>query len=443
VPPIRLLLAAVALMAGGEGAARQAAAQSPDSATVIDRIVAVVGNRAIVATQVEERAFAELQKDLPSDPKERATILKAVLDAMIDEELVIQEAQRDTAIKVTDEEVTQSVDELFRNARSRYNSEEQFRRDLAGSGFQTLEEWRSYSTDQQRRRFLSDRFWDRLNAQQKLKPIAPTDKEVRECFESNCLRLQSRGEGISFRQIVISPQPSDSAKATARRLADSILASLRGGGDFATAARRFSMDLATRDQGGSLNWIRRGQGWDPKFEEAAFLLKVGQISDPVETAIGFHLIQVERAQPAEIQVRHILIRPAVDSANAEAARQLAEAAYVAIKAGAAFDSVQRVHHDRSDEREATQFPVANLPPAYANAARDVKEGELAPLFQLEDPDPARIKWVILQVTTRIPAGPPRFEDVQDRIRNNLGTILARRRYLEKVRQATHVEVRAL
>ncbi len=427
----------------GAAVAGLATAQQPDTAGVIDRIVAVVGARAIVATQLQERAFAELGQDLPTNPKERDELLKAVLNALIDEELVVQEAQRDTAIKVTDEEVTRSVDELFRNARGRYSSEELFRKDLANAGFQTLEEWRSYSSDQQRRRFLTDRFWDRLNGQQKLKSIAPTDREVKDCFDSNCLRIQTRGEGISFRQIVIGPKPADSAKARARTLADSILAALRAGGDFGVAARRFSMDQGTRDQGGSLNWIRRGQGWDPKFEDAAFSLKVGQISDPVETAFGYHLIQVERAQPAEIQVRHILLRPALDSTNAEDARKAAEVAYLAIKGGAAFDSIQRIHHDKSDEREATQFPIANLPPAYANAVRDLKVGDLAPLFELEDPEPFRAKQVILQVIARIPAGAPRFEDVQDRIRNNLGSVLARRRYLEKMRQATYVEVRTL
>ncbi|MBM4187858.1 MAG: hypothetical protein FJ206_11185 [Gemmatimonadetes bacterium] len=435
---VRSIAVAAVLMASAVGVAT---GQQEDN--TIDRIVAVVGGKAIALSQLQERAYAELGKELPSDVKERDKILKAILESVIDEELVIQEAQRDTAIKVTDEEVTQSVDELFRNARSRYNSEEQFRNDLAGAGFQTLEEWRSYSTDQQRRRFYADRFWERVRGQQLLKSIAPTDKEVRECFDHNCMRLQDRPEALSFTQIVIAPTPPDTAKARAKALADSILVELRKGGDFAIAARRFSMDPGTRDQGGSLNWIRRGQGWDPKFEEAAFSLRVGQISDPVETSFGFHLIQVERAQPAELQVRHILIVPTVDSGSAVKARETAEAAYLAIKNGADFDSVQRVWHDKSDEREANQFPITALPPAYANAVRDVKEGELAPLFQLEAGDPLRAKQVILRVVARIPAGAPRYDDVKDQIRNRLGDILARRRYLDKMRQANYVEVRAL
>ena len=418
------------------------AAQQPDSSNNIDRIVAVVGTKAITKTQLEERVLSETGKELPTDPQERSAVLKAVLNSLVDEELVIQEAVRDTAIKVTDEEVTKSIDELFRNARAKYPSEDQFRKDLAQAGFQTIEEWRSYSSDQQRRRFLSDRFWDQLGAKQKLKALAPTDQEVKQCFDANCMRIPPRGEGISFRQIILAPHPSDSAKATARALADSILVGLRAGGDFAVAAKRFSQDPGTKEQGGSLNWIRRGQGLDPKFEEMAFLLKVGQISDPVETAFGYHLIQVERAQPAELQVRHILIMPAIDSANAAEAKRTAAAVYLAAKNGAAFDSLQRLYHDKSDEKEANLFPIANLPPAYTAALHDVKQGDLAPLFELEQGEANRNRYVVLQLTSRIPAGPPRFEDVRDLIRNRLGNILARRKYLEKMREANHVEVRA-
>jgi parvulin-like peptidyl-prolyl isomerase len=240
----------------------------------------------------------------------------------------------------------------------------------------------------------------------------------------------------------MSPQPSAEAKAAARALADSILGALRGGADFATAARRFSMDPATREQGGSLNWIRRGQGWDPAFEQAAFSLRVGQVSDPVETGFGYHLIQVERAQPAEAQVRHILIMPAIDSTRADSARVLAEEVYRAARAGG-FDSLQRLHHDRSEERETQQFPLDRLPPAYATALQDVEPGQVAPLFRLEAQDPLRAKQVIVLVTDRIPAGDVRFEDVRDQIRSQLGRILSRRRHLETLRRATFVEIRPI
>jgi len=422
-------------------------AQTRDTANALDRIVAVVGTKAILSSQLQERLFTELQgREPPKDPKALRQLLETIRASLIDDELVVQEAQRDTLIKVTDEEVTQSVDELYRNIRGRFNSEEQFRTDLQKAGFQTLEEWRSYSTDQQRRKFLGDRFWQRLGQSQKIKDLPPTDAEVREYFDQNKSSFPARSEGISFHQIIVGPKPTEEAKASALRVADSILVELRKGADFATAARRHSMDPGTKEQGGSLNWIRRGQGYDPKFEEAAFSLRPGQISDPVESSFGYHLIQVERVQPAEVSVRHILLSPAVDSANADSARRVAEAVYVAVKAGASFDSLQRIHHDKVEEREVSQLPLDQLArqaPPYAEALRDVKEGELAPLFRLDSPDPNRAKFAVVQVTRRIPAGETRFEDVRDQIRNRLSTLLGRRRHLDRLRQATFVEVRPL
>jgi peptidyl-prolyl cis-trans isomerase SurA len=418
-------------------------AQEPDS--TIFRIVAVVGNKPILVSEVQERANVELRdQPMPSDPKVRSAFLKTILQRMVDEELVVQAALQDTAIKVTDEEVTQSVDELFRNVRSRYQSEEQFRKDLQATGFQTLEEWRSFTSEQQRRAFLQKQFWARLKGGKQYKPIPPTEAEIREYFERNKASFRPQGEAISFRQIVISPTASDADKAVARAQADSILQELRKGGDFETAARRFSMDPGTREQGGSLNWIRRGQGYDPKFEDAAFFLKPGQISDPVETSFGYHLIQVQRTQPAEVQVRHILIMPVIDSARADSTRKLAEAVYAAIKAGASFDSLQRLYHDKIEEREANQFPLDRLTqsaPAYANAIRDVKAGELVPLFRLDASDPNRTKYAIVQLTARIPAGEVRFEDVRDRLRANLSDELAQRRFLERLRRTTYVDIR--
>ncbi len=267
---------------------------------------------------------------------------------------------------------------------------------------------------------------------------------MRQYFEQNKAAFAQRPEAVSFQQIVIQPKPSDSAKRVARALIDSILGEIRKGADFATAAKRFTMDPASKESGGSLNWIRRGQGLDPRFEAVAFSLRPGVVSDPFETAFGFHIVQVERAQPAEVSARHILIMPVIDSVQADSARILAESIYRALKAGASFDSLQRIHHDKSQEQEADQFPLTDLAQRaapYAEALRDVKEGELAPLFRLESPDPSRSQWAIVRLTRRIPAGEVRFEDVKDQIRANLSRILGRQRQIQALREATYVDIR--
>ncbi|MGE0554142.1 MAG: peptidylprolyl isomerase [Gemmatimonadales bacterium] len=429
------------ILLAGAALAAPASAQGADSAA-IDRIVAVVGNRPILESQVVEQLYAALRgQDLPNQPEVLRSLRKTILSDMIDRELVVQAALKDTAIKVTDDEVTQSVDELYRNVRGRYPSEEAFRRELNKTGFNTLEEWRSHTADLQRREFLWSRFWEQLEARGEIKPIPPTDEEVREEFESKRLTYPKRAEAVSFQQIVLSPRPSEAELAKAKAQADSILVELRNGADFANAARRWSGDPGSKEQGGSIGWIRRGQGLEPAFEEAAFSQRPGQVSNPVETSYGFHLIQVERVQPAEVSVRHILISAGVDSAQADSARLLAESIYRAAKAGASFDSLQRLHHDRGEERDVSQYPLDRLPPGYATALQGVAEGDVAPIFQLEAPDPNRSKYVIVKVTTRVPAGDVRFEDVRDQIRAGLSRQLARQRYLEKMREANFVEIR--
>ena len=140
--------------------------------------------------------------------------------------------------------------------------------------------------------------------------------------------------------MVVAPRPTDAAKSRALALADSILIELRKGADFAVAAKRFSADPGSRERGGELGWARRGL-FVPEFDRVAFSLKIGVISEPVETPFGYHLIQVMRTQPGEIQVRHILIAAEVTAADVDSAEAHAQQVYAAALAGASFDSLQR------------------------------------------------------------------------------------------------------
>ena len=377
-----------------------------DSVVVVDRVVAVVGNRPVLASQVDEELFSRQAQgvQLPTDPKQLEAVRREVVTSIVNEELLVQQASRDTTIQVTDQEIADGV-------------------------------------EQQRRAALQNRLIDGLRSAGKLKPVQPTEQEMRKFFDEQKGNLGSRPATISFRQIVIAPKASPAARARARAQADSIVLELRQGADFATAARRFSQDPGSREQGGSLNWFRRGV-MVPEFERVAFALKPGVVSDPVESPFGYHIIQVERTQPAEVQARHILLIPELDSANVDSARALASRIHQAVASGASFDSLQRIHHDPSGgEREAENVPADKLPEAYGAAIAGADSGAVVPIFTLKGAGD-RDQFVVLQVTGRRSQGEVRYEDVKDRIRQQLGQELAIRRYIDQLRKTTYVEIRS-
>jgi peptidyl-prolyl cis-trans isomerase SurA len=328
----------------------------------------------------------------------------------------------------------------LRDIRKRFNDEVTFTAELRTAGFATLDEYRRFLSEQARRDIYKNRLKQKLSETGKLKPVQPTEKEMRAFFDDRKGSFGSRPATLSFRQVVVAPRPTLEAKAKARAIADSIYGMLQMGADFATAAKRVSADPGSRERGGDLGWARRGL-FVPEFERVAFSQKVGQISEPVETPFGYHIIQTIRTQPGEVQARHILIAPEITEADVDSAQAYAQRAHDELLAGAAIDSLQRRYGDPTEEREASSVPLDKLPPLYQEALANVPDTvTVLPMFALEAPGGGR-KFATVQIVERRPEGEIRYEDVRERVRTVLAEELALRKYLQRLRRATYVDIR--
>jgi len=411
------------------------------TARAVDRVVAVVGTKPILASQVEEQlVLAQSQgAKVPEDSAGRDAARRQILSQMVDEELLVQQAERDTTIKVTDQEVQDAVEQTVQNVRKQFTSITEFQAQLRAAGFVSEEEWRRWLADQQRRSILQQRLIETLKQKGKLRPIPPSDAEMHDFWEANRAQQPKRPAAISFRQIVIVPKPDSAASARALQLAESLVVALRTGANFAEVAKKYSADSASREQGGELGWFRRGL-MVKQFEDVAFRLRPGTISDVVPTEFGYHIIQVERAQPAEILARHILIQPTISAAQLAIAKRLADSVHDAFAHGAAFDSLARLYADPNEPKLADALPVSQLPPDYDKIVGTDTVPGLKPVFEVSA-GTARPRFVVFELVKRLPEGELSFDEVKDRIRDGLAQQLAVKHYLDLLRRTTYVDVR--
>jgi len=410
----------------------------------LDRIIAVVGSRPILASEVEERLLVSAQQgQLPKDSAGRSALRKRILQLMINEELEVQQALHDTTIKVTDQEVQDQVEQQVKAVKAQIPDPNEFIRQLHLAGFASVEEWRRKVAEDQRRQILVSRLLENLRQNDKLRPIPPNDAQMHAFWDEHKGEVGKRPANVSYRQIVILPQPDSAARAASIHLADSLLTALRGGADFAAMAHKYSGDSASAALGGDLGWFRRRQMVKP-FEDAAFHMRPGDLSPVVETKFGFHIIQVERIQPAEVLARHILIIPVVSAAQIQKARALADSVHGLWVKGASFDTLAARYSDPDEQKLVENEPLTQaqspIPTEYAQAVTQDTTPGIKPVIVV-GASAARPKFAIIDVTGRQGEGDVTFDDVKETIKTRLSQELAEAHYVDQLRRATYVDVR--
>jgi peptidyl-prolyl cis-trans isomerase SurA len=254
-------------------------------AKVVERIIAVVNREIVLLSELDERAQSILpQLERVQDPAERKKKLEQLkrqfLDHMIDEKLVLQEAQA-LKLEVTDRELDSAVEDVMKkNGLTKVQLEEALKREG-----KTLLAYRETMLRPQltRLRVINIRVRSRVSV---------GDDELKAKYQQNLRELGVQTK-IRARHIFIKvPVDADRKQlAERKRYTASLLKEIKAGKDFGEMARKHSEDSVTRNDGGDLGYFSRGT-LPSNVEAVVFEMKQGEIRGPLRAARGFHLIQL-------------------------------------------------------------------------------------------------------------------------------------------------------
>jgi peptidyl-prolyl cis-trans isomerase SurA len=433
--------AAVLWLAAGPAApAWLAARPAPqDPSTLVDRVVAVVGDTAILQSELQEFIFS-LQAQgmqLPQDPGEQTAFVEEALDQKVNQTLFYIHARRE-GVTVSDAEVDDMVEQQHAGIRRQFASEIEFQQALLGQGM-TAAEFRMRLTEQARVQLTTQRFLQQRASE--LQPVPVSEEQVRERFEEMLPGLGPKPAFVSLKQVIIAPRPSEDELLRTLEKAEQALSRVRSGEDFAVVALELSEDPASKANGGDLGWVRRGQLL-PEFEEKLFSMRVGEISDPVETSVGYHIIRLDRVRGPERLARHILVRPGLAEEDAETTRLLAEDVVAALLDGTDPDSLIEQYGDLGEQGTLENFPQERLPPGYSEVLEGASDGDVIGPFLLPMQGvPGGGKWVVALIEHVSPAGDWTLEDAREQIRQGLEQDGVIEQIVGDLRALTYIETR--
>jgi len=467
-----LLLAVAALPAPAQtakprstetpGAARPAAqrtapAPRPDapdaSAKHLDGIAAVVNDEVVLQSDVEEQVYILVTRSqLRPDSSTVDTLRRQVLEEMINEKLVVAEAKRQGLV-VSEAEVGREVEKAIQDAKDRMGLAG-FREQLARENLNE-EELRAKYREEARRQQLAQRMVQKALPR---KPVPQAEAEA--YFKANPARFPLVPGQVHLSVIQIPVAPDSVADAVARQRTLGIRKRIVGGEKFAKVAAEVSDDTGSSKAGGDLGFFPRG-AMEPALERVAFSLELDQVSEPVRSPYGWHIVQVlerdtvraaaggdsldaEGSVVSEAHARHILIRVETTDADRERAKALADRVRTEAAKGVDFGTLvrrySRYQGPATPDGDIGFVSLGSLMPQIRAGLDTLEIGQVSEVLENQ------AGFNIFKVGDRKPERPYTLDEIKDQLPEAVGQIRSKERYdewMKTLRAKAHVEIRDL
>jgi len=425
---------------------------APLGAQRVDGIAAVVNEDLILESDVEEQLYLLLARaQTRPDSAFEDTLRHQVLEQLIDDKLIVAEAKRQ-GITVSDVEVSRAVEQQIAQKREELGGEQAFRDQLRRENT-TEDKLRDKYRNDIRLQMLGQRL---LARQFPPKPVPPAEAVA--FFQANPTRFPKAPAEVRVAVIQI-PVTADSS-TSAKGRADAVAARKRilGGEKFAKVAAEVSDDPNSARSGGDLGFFTRG-AMEPTIDAAAFSLKPGQLSDPILTPFGWHIVEVlERdtlktrakrdslgrdGKPLlEAHVRHILIRVPLGDDDAERAKKLALRVRSEAVKGTNFATLVRRYSKyqgpQGEDGDLGFLSMASLSPPIRAGLDTLEVGEFSEVL------PNQAGYNIFKLVDRRPEHAYTLEEIRDELPDAVAQLRFKDKYddwIKGLRGKAHIEYR--
>ena len=408
----RLLTLLVAFLILG-----QAHAQETASGQVVDKIVAKVDNNIVLESEVQKtyiEAIAQAQQGIEAPT--RCTIFESLLI----NKLMVAKAEIDSVI-VTDAEVLVQANNRFSMVMQQFGGDEAMLAEMYGK---TAEQLKAELEDVIREQLIVEKMRKTITD-----GITVSPSEVRSFYisipkDSLPLFTSEATVGQIVRKPETNPQVREQILAQLSQFKEEIVS---GKFTFAELAKKYSEDPGSAAQGGDLGFFRRGE-LAPEYEATALGLRPGELSDPVETEFGFHLIQVLEIKGSTFNTRHILRIPNPTETDIQKAERYLDSLKKEILAGKIefAKAAKEYSQDRTTSDAGGFFtdPASNSNRLSLRTLEDpvlyftidtMKIGDITPPIRFEDPREGT-KVRILFYQARYPAHKANMEDDYEKLK---------------------------